>query len=357
MASSAQAKFSKIVSFFNFNHIRLKIARFPRVTDDQYRGPKRLQKEEILKMISLCEGHRDKLLLMIGAESGLRVRALSVLKLNHLVSSEDGSDEGVPTTSLRNLYSATIPCRIQLPKRFYLGKKREGIAFLCRDAVETLARYLEERRARGEPITGDTPLLPTYKAIFRMVDNNARVAGNIRDWHAVGTRIMLHQRRPPGPKGDLTAVEAEILEIEVAPVSASFLEKTMQRLRTLAEITYDPKKERPCSCHSLRKYLHCTLDVGGVNANMVNVIIGHANSISDHYSGKKYLDLEEIRHAYSSAIHRITITGKTNLRQLSDLEERIKLLEGENENLKRQLAHFRGVSQAENERATENLAN
>ena len=190
-----------------------------------------------------------------------------------------------------------------------------------------------------------------------MLDNNTQVAGNIGDWHAVGTRIMLHQRRPPGPKGDLTTVEAEILEIGVAPVSASFLEKTMQRLRTLAEITYDPKKERPCSCHSLRKYLHCTLDVGGVNANMVNVIIGHANSISDHYSGKKYLDLEEIRRAYSSAIHRITITGKTNLRQLSDLEERIKLLEGENENLKAQLAHFRGVSQAENERATENLAN
>ena len=40
-----------------------------------------------------------------------------------------------------------------------------------------------------------------------------------------------------------------------------------------------------------------TVDASGVNSVMVNVIIGHSNQIADHYSGRRNLDLEEIRHA------------------------------------------------------------
>ena len=102
------------------------------------------------------------------------------------------------------------------------------------------------------------------------------------------------------------------MEMRVSCSRDFVLEKTLKRLRSLAGTHHDPETEKPRSIHSLRKYLHATLDAAGVNATIVNVIIGHSNSIAEHYSGKKHLDLEEIRNAYESVMHRTAITEETN---------------------------------------------
>ena len=108
-------------------------------------------------MMGFADTYRDKVLLMVGSESALRVRALEVLELGHLVRFEDGTVEGVPCESIQDLSGALVPVRIQLPQRFYIGNKKEGITFICHDAAELLVDYLAHRKARGEPIEPRTP--------------------------------------------------------------------------------------------------------------------------------------------------------------------------------------------------------
>ena len=54
----AQLKFTAVVSFFKYNRPKLEIPKFPTVTKDQYRGVKRLRKEEIRRMLSFSSSHR-----------------------------------------------------------------------------------------------------------------------------------------------------------------------------------------------------------------------------------------------------------------------------------------------------------
>jgi hypothetical protein len=147
----------------------------------------------------------------------------------------------------------------------------------------------------------------------------------------------------PGRHKNTPPVEAEVVEMSVSCSNDFVLEKSMKRLRTLAGIGHDPECERPPSIHSLRKYLHSTLDSAGVNATMVNVIMGHSNSIADHYSGKKHLDLEEIRDAYESAMSRIVITEETNGHAILKLERRVHELEAYSERLQQQLGDYNTV--------------
>src|SRR5207249_12080151 len=114
-----------------FNYVKLNVPRFPSVTLDQYQGWKRLQKKEVQTMMGFADTYRDKVLLTVGSESGLRVRALEVLELGHLVKFEDGTLEGVLCESIQDLSGALVPVRIQLPQRFYIGNKKEGITFIC----------------------------------------------------------------------------------------------------------------------------------------------------------------------------------------------------------------------------------
>ena|SRR5436853_4368963 len=71
---------------------------------------------------------------------------------------------------------------------------------------------------------------------------------------------------------------------------------------------------------------------------MVNVLVGHTNTIAEHYSGKTHLDYDEIRHAYSSAMMRIAITEETNGPRLIGLEQKVRLLEDRNKFLEDRLS-------------------
>src|SRR6266699_6468134 len=119
-------------------------------------------------------------------------------------------------------------------------------------------------------------------------------------------------------------IEAEVLEIESAPLVDEGIEGLFRRLRKRANISYDPDTERPASPHSLRKYLHSALDAAGVNSTMVNTIIGHSNAIAEHYSGRKHLDIEEIRHAYESDMQRIAVTEESNGAHSKKVEAELK---------------------------------
>jgi len=78
-------------------------------------------------MMGFADTYRDKVLLMVGSESGLRVRALEVLELGHLVRFEDGTVEGVPCESIQDLSGALVPVRIQLPQRSTSVTRKKGL--------------------------------------------------------------------------------------------------------------------------------------------------------------------------------------------------------------------------------------
>jgi hypothetical protein len=323
---SAQKAFVTVVSFFKHNYQRLVFARFPALTLDQFKGAKRLKKEEVQRLYEFCGNHRDKLIVVAGAESGLRLRALEQFRLGCFVAVEDGSKEGVGCESIEDLKGVTIPCRIQLPKRFYTSqRKREGITFVCQDFVKLLVEYLELRQKAGEPINAKTPIFPTYRARLRVLQSGTIVTRQRDSWASPGENVTAMVTMG---SNNAQSMPAEVLQIGVEPLVDEGIEGLFRRLRKKANISYDPETERPTSPHSLRKYLHSTLDAAGVNSVMVNVIIGHSNAIADHYSGHRNLDLEEVRHAYESAMHRIAVTEESNGPRMLKLERRIVELEG-----------------------------
>ena len=328
-AGTCLSKFTAVASFFKYNGLRLEIPRFPKVESWEERGVKRLTKEEIRKMMGYADRMRDKLVLIIGAESGLRVKGLNALTLGCFVDVAYIRDKEGYIRSI-DLTESIVPSRIELPKRFYFGRKSEGITFVCEDALELLKEYVERRYGWGEKLTEKSPVFPAYRATIRFLDGKKE-----------RKRVYLKSRYwPPGSIIDRVVDtsgrkyvyrKAVVEEISVEPISITNIERTVRKLAKRAGITYDPEKERPPSVHSLRKYLRSTLDAAGVNAVLVNTIIGHSSMIEEHYSGKKHLDIEELRHAYESAMHRIAISEKITTRslkaRLNHEEERREALE------------------------------
>jgi len=338
---TGQKAFVSIVSFFKHNYQRLVFAQFPTLTMDQFKGAKRLKKEEIQRLYEFSDNHRDKLILLAGAESGLRVRGLQQLRLGCFVATEDRSKEGVQCQNEEDLSGATVPCRIQLPVKFYTSRrKREGITFVCQDFVKLLIEYLGLRRKLGEPINARTPIFPTYRARLRVLATGTIVTRQRDSWASPGSKVTASVTQ-----GGMMAqmMEAEVLQIGCEPLVDEGIQGLFRRLRKRAGINYDPETERPASAHSLRKYLHSTLDASGVNSTMVNVIVGHSNQIADHYSGRRNLDVEEVRHAYESAMHRIAVTEESNGPRVLKLERRVHELESYSKSLENQISEWAPV--------------
>jgi hypothetical protein len=336
---TAQLKFCAVVSFFKYNRSKLEIPKFPKVEKSEYRGARRLRKEEIRRMMSLAATDRMKLMLVAGAESGLRGRALSALTLGCLARKEDGTREGVRVENWRELEdpSLTVPVRIQLPAQFYFGAKKEGITFLCRDAVAAVIESLKARETRGEQIGPETPLLQVYEAALK-VPGKGVINTWLSEYRRPGEKIArLLPRRAADGKERLLPVDCEVVRIRVLSVAEDSLEADMRTLRDKAALTYDRNQERPASLHSLRKYLRSTLDASGINAVLASTIIGHSNAIEEHYSGRKHLDLEEIRHAYATAMHRVSISEEVDQSTVVRLEEKVQAEETTNKALLLQL--------------------
>jgi len=327
---SGQKALISIVSFFKHNYQALVFATFPNLSADQYKGAKRLTKEEVVRLYTFAGDYRDKLIVVGGAESGLRLQGLQALTLGSIVAIEDGSREGTPCQKIEDLDNVTIPTRINLPTRFYTARrKREGITFVCKDFIKLLKEYLQLRRKLGEPISARSPIFPTFRVRLRVLPNGPIILRHRDSWASTGTKVMATATlggggTTAGPTPNHGQVECEVIDIACNALADDSIEAVFRRVRDKTGITFDPESERAVSPHSLRKYLHSTLDASGVNSVMVNVIIGHSNAIADHYSGRRYLDLEEIRHAYESAMHRIAVTEESNGTRVLKLESDLK---------------------------------
>jgi len=308
---TALSCFVSVASFYKYNGVKLKIERFPKVEEWEEKGVKRLHKHEIQKMLSYAENLRDKLIITVGAESGLRSKALCSLTLGCFKDAAYIRDERKYIVSV-NKKDTVIPCQIELPKRFYFGRKKEGITFVCEDAIDLLKEFIEQRAGWGEKLTERSPVFPAYRAKLRFESGVEKWAPYLKRYYPKGTvleRVMDSTTRA-GKRIVYITEKATIEEVEVRLLSQEGVERVVKKLRRRAGIDHDPENERPANVHSLRKYLRSTLDTCGVSAVLINTIIGHSNGIEDHYSGRRHLDIEEIRHAYESAMHRIALSEK-----------------------------------------------
>jgi integrase len=316
-----------VVSFFDKNHKALNIARFPTVDPGDRREFRRLRKEEIQKILSrFGSRYRPRNMILVGAESGLRIHHLRVLRVKHLVKLEDGSRDGVPCEHWNDMVELKPPVRISLPKRHYFGKKKAGITYLCGDAVKSIIEDLKARESRGEPIGSDTPLFPVYAATVRpTVPRGESRDTYLGEWHAPGSPIMLRAAGPGSRNGKM--IEGVVEKVTVDCATESTLQYDMRILRERAGIPFNKEEERPVSIHSLRKYLRSTLDASVANGVVVNVIIGHSNQVEEHYSGARHLQLEEIRAVYEGAMHRIAISEDVDPAKMLTMANKIKTLE------------------------------
>jgi hypothetical protein len=332
-AGFALAKYTAVVSFFDKNHKALNIVKFPTVDPGERREYRRLRKEEILKMLSrFGSRYRPRNMLLVGAESGLRIHHLRVLRVKHLVKLEDGSRDGVTCEHWRDLADLKPPVRISLPKRHYFGKKKAGITYICGDALKSIIEDLKARESRGEPIGPESPLFPVYATTVRPEVRNGQARTTyFGEWHPPGTPVRLRASGPGSRNGKL--VEGVVEKISVDCATESTLQYDMRVLRERAGIPFNKEEERPVSIHSLRKYLRSTLDASVANSVMVNVIIGHSNAVEEHYSGVRHLQLEEIRVVYESAMPRIAVTEEVDRPRMLMMETKIKSLEAQRDQL------------------------
>jgi len=122
-------------------------------------------------------------------------------------------------------------------------------------------------------------------------------------------------------------VEGVVEKVTVNCTTESTLQYDMRVLRERAGIPFNKEEERPVSIHSLRKYLRSTLDAAVANGVMVNVIIGHSNQVEEHYSGRRHLQLEEIRAVYESCMPRIAISEDVDPAKMVTMANKIRTLE------------------------------
>ena len=329
----ALTKYTAVVSFYKYNNKPLSISKFPRVDPGERREYRRLRREEILRMLSrFGSRYRPRNMILVGAESGLRIKHLRIIRLKSLVREEDGSRDGITCATWRDLEAAKPPVRISLPKREYYGRKKAGITFVCADAIKALVEDLKDRESRGEPVGPETPIFPVYIATVRADVAHAQTRKTYLDsWHVTGDRIMLRESGPGSRNGRLIPGVVEKVEVDCA--TESTLQLDMRILRQRAGLAYDEKEERPVSIHSLRKYQRSTLDAAGVNSIMANVITGHSNAVEEHYSGVRHLDVEEIRGAYAAVMQKIQISEDVDKSSLTMMQSKLKLLDATRDRL------------------------
>jgi len=99
-------------------------------------GASAWQTEEVKKMLDSTNNLKNKAVIHFLASSGVRVGAVSDLKISHITDMPDG-------------------CKMIL---VYEDSKDEYVTFLTPEASRALDDYLDQRRSDGEMLNGDSPL-------------------------------------------------------------------------------------------------------------------------------------------------------------------------------------------------------
>lgn len=238
----------------------------------------RMPKKEELKYIMDCSGLRDTTIIEVAASSGLRAGALATLTLGDVNFDFDDPDV------------ARILVKRQ-PGRKVSKKQKFFVTFITPEAKKLLLQYIEERKARGERITEESPLFAVEKGGY------------------------LGKPLP----------------------SAAYFSLWWNRLLRRARLTEKSGNWFKIHFHTLRRFFETQCINAGVKQSYREFWMGHTGPYLDasYFRGEEKSHLEE----YRKAIPFLSITEERQgvVKEVRTLKEQLQQLRQENLALKQRL--------------------
>jgi integrase len=150
-------------SFYKSHRMALQGVRIPPQESLTVREKDRLPNDqEIIRMCDLAD-LEDRLVVMIGGQTGMRASSLVMLRYKHL-----GDD----------FEAGKIPCRVIIPLYEREFEKYGYMTFILEDTVKVLREYLNSRKKLGEEVESETRIFGVGACEARKVVRElARKAG------------------------------------------------------------------------------------------------------------------------------------------------------------------------------------
>jgi len=268
--SSIKTVFFAIELFYSMNDVSLNFKKIRKMFPEPLKkaGSTPYTTEDIQKILSCAKSKKVRAIIHFLASSGVRIGAISDLKIRDLAEMEYG-------------------CKSVL---VYAGSKDEYYTFITPEASNSLDEYLNERRSLGEKIHKDSPVFATF-------------------YNKVGTGIVTPLSFD-AMRGLLTR----------AVKSADFDRFMESRGRFNIQLT-----------HGYRKRFNTVLKSdNSINSNLVEKMMGHSTTIQLDNSYLKPTK-EKIFAEYAKGIVELTISDEER-QKLEIEKKQIKITELEMKN-------------------------
>lgn len=277
--SSLNLTLVAIIHFFQINDVainRLKINRFKgeNISKFEYRS---YSTEEVSKILSNND-ERGRATILLMASTGMRVGALTAIKLKHL------KKWTVPHLSHYHIYQITV----------YANSPRNKYYTFCTpEAARAVDEYLELRRRYGDPLTPESYLF-------------------IRQFDKLTSKLVL-DKRPVGTGALTKVVVTSLIAAGLRTINKmpSGQNKNVSQIKSMSA----PHKNELHPCHSFRIFCITNLQRSKVDKTIREMLVGHSTGLDKSYY--KPQD-EEILEEYLKAVDNLTINNEHRLQKQLD---------------------------------------
>jgi integrase len=271
---------ASILFFYRMNDIELrrwKIAMYlpeDRKVNDEDRG---YTHEEIAKLLQYCD-NRTKALVLLLASSGMRIGAVTELKMNHLTKIDKYS-----------LYKVKV----------YAGFKETHITFTTPEAAAAMADYFAFRERYGERISQDSPV--------------------IREQFDIDDIIAVKH-----PKKTITKTLGDLIRVNLLKAGVFERKYMMEGQKKGQTRNVVPR------AHGFRKFFETNLFRARIQDPIPEMLLGHDIGLKKHYLR---IGEDEILEEYVKAVDILTINEENRLRrqviQLTSQADRLDSLQAQ----------------------------
>lgn len=251
-----------IMHFYAMNDIVLNRKKIGKYMGDYVRSQKdrAYTHNEISRLLDFCD-ERVKVLVLLLASTGIRIGAISDIRLKHLTK----------IASYEGLYRLAI----------YEGTKEEYYCFTTPEAAKAIDTYLESRARSGEKLTGNAPLI---RQQFAESVESAR-----------NPKIM-----------NTTALE-RILQYKLQKSGVT------QLVRETEDMRHGVRRNEVALAHGFRKFVTTNMIRAKVNPEAREMLLGHRlpGTTGSYYRP----DESELLQEYLKAVDLLTINEENRLKK------------------------------------------
>jgi integrase len=255
-----------VISFYTLNDVilnRKKILRYLGQNDRKHKD-RAYTNEEIHKLLDLSADLRLKVVILLLASTGMRLGAISTLKLSHLSKIEE-----------YDIYKVVI----------YEGTKEEYVSFTTPECYHAIVTYLEYRQRCGEKLTSNAPLI---RELFDPKD-------------------MFMIKNPRAIRR-----ETFFMMLEKALIRSGL--RVSEHLTEIKKVGYRKEVAR---ANGFRKFVNTMMVKAKVNPVVKEMLLGHTTGLDDNYYRPSEDDLLQ---EYLKAVDLLTINNEHRLqRQVAEL--------------------------------------